>query len=249
MIKTILIDDEKNSLEVLELLLERNCPDVDIIASCTDGVDGIQKIRKLKPDLVFLDIEMPHKNGFDVLMETREIPYEVIFITAYDRFAVKAFKVSALDYLLKPIDHKELVAAIEKAKAKKGSASLDEKIKSLLEHLHPAQEKKSERVALPAGDTVRFTDPSEIIRCESDSNYTHVFLVDGKKITLTKTLKEVERILEGLGFFRVHQSHLINMQHIGQMLKNDGSVIMKDGSHIAISRKHREAFLASFRKL
>jgi two-component system LytT family response regulator len=248
MIKAIIIDDEKNALEVLEMQLNRFCKDVTVVAACDGGIKGIAAIKKHDPDLVFLDIEMPHKNGFDVLNETKGMNYDVIFTTAYDQFAIKAFKFSALDYLLKPVDILELQDAVEKVKNKKENGGLDEKIKTLFQQLQP--QKLTDKIALPVGDAMQFIQPDEIIRCESESNYTYIFLSNGKKITMAKTLKEVEENISGSPFFRVHQSHLVNMNHISRYMKGDNAyIIMKDGTQIGVSRNKKEAFLESFRKV
>lgn len=248
MINAVIIDDERNALEVLELQLAKYCPQVNVLAVANGGVAGIDAIRKYRPDLVFLDIEMPHKNGFDVLNETTEFRYKVIFTTAYDQFAIKAFKFSAIDYLLKPIDIRELQQAVEKTLVREETGSLDEKLQILINQLKaPA---KPERIALPVGDAMQFFHTDEILRCESDSNYTHIFLVNGKKITVAKTLKEVEESLLGSDFYRIHQSHLVNMTHISKVVKGEGGyVMMKDGTTLTISRNKKEAFLESFRKL
>ncbi|MBL0145866.1 MAG: response regulator [Chitinophagaceae bacterium] len=174
MINAIIIDDEKNALEVLEMQLNQYCENVHIVAKANGGIKGIEAIKKYSPDLVFLDIEMPHKNGFDVLTETKQYNYDVIFTTAYDQFAIKAFKYSAIDYLLKPIDIIELQQAVDKIKNKQGGNSLDEKIKALFYQLQTPQ-KLTNKIALPIGDSMQFMEPDEIIRCESDSNYTHIF--------------------------------------------------------------------------
>ncbi len=247
MIHAVLIDDERNALEVLEMQINGFCEGVEIVAKCDSGEKGVAAIKKHRPDIVFLDIEMPHKNGFDVLKETADINYDIIFTTAYNQFAIKAFKVSALDYLLKPIDINELREAVEKAKNKKGTVNLEQKLKTLIQSLHPATTSK---IALPAGDAMQLVEPTEIIRCESDSNYTHIFLSSGKKITTAKTLKEVEETLNGLSFCRIHQSHLVNMNHITKVIKGDGGyVVMSDGTNITISRNKKEAFMESFRKI
>ncbi len=248
MIKAIIIDDEKNALEVLEMQLTQYCKNVQVIATANGGAKGIEAIKKLNPDLVFLDIEMPHKNGFDVLAETNQFNYKVIFTTAYDQFAIKAFKFSAIDYLLKPIDILELQQAVEKA-TDKSDINLEEKIKLLFNQLQTPQ-KLTNKIALPIGDSMQLMEPDEIVRCESDSNYTHIFLSSGKKITVAKTLKEVEENMEGNPFFRVHQSHLINMNHVSKYMKGDGAyVIMKDGTNITISRNKKEAFMETFRRV
>ena len=248
MIKAVIIDDEKNALEVLELQLANYCPQVQVLAVANGGVAGIEAIRTYKPDLVFLDIEMPHKNGFDVLSETKEIRYNVIFTTAYDQFAIKAFKFSAIDYLLKPIDIRELQQAVEKAAVKEERESFNEKMQVLLSQLQSAA--RPERIALPVGEAMQFFHTDEILRCESDSNYTHISLTNGKKITVAKTLKEVEESLRGTDRYRIHQSHLVNMNHISKVVKGEGGyVVMKDGTTLTISRNKKEAFLESFRKL
>jgi two-component system LytT family response regulator len=250
MLKAIIIDDEKNALEVLEMQLTEYCKEVNILAKCESGEKGIAAIKKHNPDLVFLDIEMPHKNGFDVLKETSQFNYDVIFTTAYDQFAIKAFKFSAIDYLLKPIDIIELQNAVEKVKNKNDSSTLDDKIQQLFSQLENKSSKITNRIALPIGDSMQFMEPNEIIRCESESNYTHIFLTNGKKITLAKTLKEVEENIEGNPFYRIHQSHLINMNHVNKYIKGDGAyVIMQDGTTITISRNKKEAFMETFRKL
>jgi two-component system LytT family response regulator len=250
MIHAIIIDDEKNALEVLEMQISRFCEGIQVLATCDGGAKGIAAIKKHHPDLVFLDIEMPHKNGFDVLQETRNQNYEVIFTTAYDQFAIKAFKFSAIDYLLKPVDITELQQAVEKVKNKKQPPNLHDKINTLMQQLKPAAQKLISRIALPIGDAMQFVEPDEIILCESSSNYTHIFLANGKKITLAKTLKEVEENINGTPFFRIHQSYLVNMNHISKYVKGDNAfVIMKDGSQIGISRNRKEAFMESFRKI
>ena len=248
MIQALIIDDEKNAIEVLELQLSRYCKQVQVLATAQGGVQGIELIRKYQPDLVFLDIEMPHKNGFDVLNETKDCRYKVIFTTAYDQFAIRAFKFSAVDYLLKPIDIRELQEAVEKAAIKDEQGSLDEKLQVLISQLQAPV--RQERIALPVADGMQFFHTDEILRCESDSNYTHISLTNGKKITIAKTLKEVEESLRGVDFYRIHQSHLVNMNHISKVVKGEGGyVVMKDGTTITISRNKKEAFLESFRKI
>ncbi|MFZ1530487.1 MAG: LytTR family DNA-binding domain-containing protein [Ferruginibacter sp.] len=250
MLRAVLIDDENNALEVLQMQLQQFCKNVEVIECCNGGEKGIAAIKKLRPELVFLDIEMPHKNGFDVLKETAGFNYEVIFTTAYDQFAIKAFKHSAVDYLLKPIDILELQEAVEKAARKTGGAHLEEKLKILLQQLEPGTAKSNNRIALPVGDGMQFFDMNEISRCESESNYTHIYLTNGKKHTIAKTLKDVEEALGGHDFFRVHQSHLVNMNHISKYVRGDsGYVVMNDGTNIALSRSRKEAFLETFKKL
>jgi two-component system, LytTR family, response regulator len=250
MIRTILIDDEVNALDVLEMQLNSYCKGISIVEKCDGGEKGIAAIIKHQPDLVFLDIEMPRKNGFDVLSETRGLHYDVVFTTAYDQFAVKAFKYAALDYLLKPVDILELQAAVEKAGLKKDKAGIENKIKVLFEQFSQSQKPSPQRIALPVGDAMQLFAPDDIIRCESDSNYTYIWLTGGKKLLLAKTLKEIEETLKGLSFFRVHQSHLVNMNHISKVIKGEGSYLtMTDGAGIPVSRNKKEAFMEMLRRV
>jgi len=248
MIKAVIIDDEKNALEVLEMQLNQFCKEVTVLATCNGGKEGVKAIKELQPDLVFLDIEMPHINGFDVLEQTKELNYKVIFTTAYDQFAIKAFKFSAIDYLLKPIDIVDLQNAVEKAKRETNTYSLEDKIKLLVNQYYP--QKNRQKVALPVGNMLEFFDVDEIVRVESDSNYSHIFLANQKKITLSKTLKDVEENIKGEPFFRVHQSHLINTNHVEKAVKGENAyVVMKDGTTITVSRNRKEEFFELFRRI
>lgn len=249
MITAIVIDDEQNALETLNLQIRRYCPDVEVLELCDNGKKGIEVIKRLQPDLVFLDIEMPHVNGFEVLQATSQYTYHVVFTTAYDQFAIKAIKYSVLDYLLKPIDILELQAAVSKAMLAKRDDTLEAKMGRLMQALQNGIQ-PVQKIALPVADSIQLFDAAEILRCESESNYTHIFLVSGKKITTSKTLKDVEQKLTGLNFFRVHQSHLINTIHISKVTKDEtSSCIMTDGMSIPISRNKRDAFMEIFRRL
>ncbi len=249
MLTAVIIDDEQHALEVLQLQLAQYCKEVTVLATCAGGEKGIAAIQKFNPGLVFLDIEMPHVNGFDVLKATSQFNFDVIFTTAYDQFAIQAFKYSALDYLLKPIDITELQAAVRKAAKKQDRLPLDEKLQLLFRQLKTEPGRK-ERIAIHVGDALQFFDAHEIVRCESESNYTHLFLTSGKKITVARTLKDVEESLGGDPFCRVHQSHLININHVSKVMKGEGAyIVMRDGVQVAISRNRKDAFLDSFRKI
>jgi two-component system LytT family response regulator len=246
--KAILVDDEKNALEMLEWMLQKNCPEVEIIAMCDSPLEGLEKIKTLKPDVIFLDIEMPQLNGFDLLERLGKHESDVIFTTAYNQFAIKAFKVCALDYLLKPIDPEDLKVAVQKAQTKKNKVSA-EQLEMLLSYMKP-EKPKSKRVALTASDHLIFVETEKIIYCESDSNYTIFFLADGQKIIVSKTLKDVEEILEGSDFFRVHASYLINMKHVSKFTRGDGGyVVMSNNQHITVSRKKKDEFFEMFSKI
>lgn len=244
----ILVDDEKNALEMLEWMLQKNCPEIEILAMCDSALEGLEKIKSLKPDLVFLDIEMPQLNGFDLLDRLGKHSSDVIFTTAYNQFAIKAFKVCALDYLLKPIDPDDLKLAVQKAATKKNKMS-QEQLDLLLSYMKP-EKPKSKRIALTASDHLIFVETEKIVYCESDSNYTIFFLSDGQKVIVSKTLKDVEEILDGSDFFRVHASYLINMKHVSKFTRGDGGyVVMSNNQHITVSRKKKDEFFEMFSKI
>jgi two-component system, LytTR family, response regulator len=242
MIRTIIIDDEKNALEVLEMQIHEYCKNLEIVAMANGGQAGIEAIRKFNPDLVFLDIEMPQKNGFDVLKETEDYTYKVILTTAYNQFAIKAFKFSALDYLLKPIDAIELQNAVAKVEEQKSVKDLEDK---LFKFISKYQNGTKDFIMLPVSDGMQVFKSADIIRCESDGNYTQVYLTSEKRILIAKTLKDIQELLEGLDFIRVHQSHLINMNHIGE----GAYVVMSDGVSVSVSRNKKDHFFDQFRKL
>ena len=249
--KAILIDDEHDALEMLEWIIKKQTPEVEIIALCNSALDGLEKINALKPDLVFLDIEMPQLNGFDLLERLGKYDFEVIFTTAYNQFAIKALKICALDYLLKPVDGEELKATIRKAVSRKQKNS-SEQLEMLMNYFKP-EKPKLRRVALTAADHLIFVDTNDIIYCESDSNYTSFYLKkDDKveKVVISKTLKDVEEILEGADFFRIHASFLINMKHVSKFTRGDGGyVVMSNNQHITVSRKKKDEFFEMFSKL
>jgi two-component system LytT family response regulator len=246
MIRALIIDDEKNARDVLRMQLTQYCPGVEIAGLAAGGEEGIAMIRHLRPDLVFLDIEMPKVNGFDVLQATSPLAYQVIFTTAYDQFAVRAFKYSALDYLLKPIDIEELRSAVDRVHPK-APADLESRIEKLYQALQNQQPMK-DRISIASGEGFEIVRHSDIVRCESDSNYTDVILSGGRRIKLTKTLKDVEETLPPKTFYRIHHSHLINIDHISRFFKTDGGyVVMSDGHQINISRQRKDAFFELMR--
>jgi two-component system, LytTR family, response regulator len=247
--KAILIDDENNALEVLEMQIKNYCNSIHIIDKANTAQKGIDLIKKHKPDVVFLDIEMPYKNGFDVLNETIDYNYYVIFTTAYDQFAIKAFKYAAIDYLLKPIDIVELQQATEKLNKFTETNDIRNKVEALFSQLKN-NKTGQEKIALPIGDVLEFFDSDEILRFESESNYTHAYLHNGKKVTLAKTLKEIEETINSKPFFRVHQSFYINTNYIEKFYKGESAyIIMKDKVQISVSRAKKEEFMATFKKL
>lgn len=247
MIRAIIIDDETNCVETLSILLKMHCPEVTVLQTCNSGEEGLKAIAEHNPDLVFLDIEMPRMNGFEMLKKLEQICFQVIFTTAYSQFAIKAFKFGALDYLLKPIDPTDLQAAIARVKSMSNKGSIKEQLEVVLQSLQP--EAKTQRIALSTGDGMIFVNTDEIMYCQADSNYTHVKLVKGEKHLLAKSLKEFEDVLAGKKFYRIHNSFLINLDQIKKFVRGDGGyIIMNDGAEITIARSRREEFFALFDK-
>jgi two-component system LytT family response regulator len=248
MIRAILIDDEKNSLEMMEWLLATYCPEVSVAAMCQSAKEGIERIQALRPDVVFLDIEMPNMNGFDLLEQFDKLTFDVVFCTAYDQFAIKAFKYSALNYLLKPVDPDDLKETVRRIHERK-AAPTREQIDLLLQGLHPTPKPVASRIALTTSDGMIFVPTHEILYCEADSNYTTVVLASGKKMVVARVLKEIDEALAGPDFFRIHHSFLVNINHIQKFVRGDGGyVVMPDGASISISRSRRQAFMELFSK-
>jgi len=248
MISCILIDDEADSLEVMEMLLKTYCPQVKIEAVCNSAENGIAAIKQYRPDVVFLDIEMPNMNGFDMLEKFDELFFDVVFITAYQQFAIKAFRYSALNYLLKPVDSDDLVKTIERVEKKK-SPPMKEQMEMLMQQMRSSEKQTVPRIALTTSDGMLFVMTSDIIFCESDSNYTKVILKDGRKILVSKPMKEIDETLSGPDFYRIHNSYLINLNHIKKYVRGEGGyVIMADGSNVSISRTKKQEFVDLFSK-
>lgn len=245
MVKALLVDDEKHCLETLSWQLSKFCPQVEIVGACDSAEKALEVLRREEIELTFLDIEMPVMNGFELLQQCKPIRFEIIFTTAYDMFAVKAFKFSALDYLLKPIDKDELIQAVEKAINRKQPVlqeQLNILFQNLYQHHHP-----SYKIALPTMEGLEFVEAKDIIHCQSDGNYTHIFLTDGSKYLISRTLKETEELLAGLNFLRVHHSHTINLDHIKKYVKGDGGyLIMSNNATINVSRSRKEELLKMF---
>jgi two-component system LytT family response regulator len=245
-IRALLVDDEKHCLETLTWQLEKFCPEIEIVDVCESAEKALEILDNQKIDLVFLDIEMPHMNGFELLQRLKSIPFEVIFTTAYDMFAVKAFKFSALDYLLKPIDRDELVQAVAKVNDKKKQSILPEQLDILFQNLYNRKQ-TSQKIALPTMNGLEFVIADDIVHCQSEGNYTHIFLKDNARYLICRTLKETEELLSGHNFFRVHHSHTINLNHIKKYVKGDGGyVIMSNDSSVNVSRSRKEELLRIF---
>jgi two-component system LytT family response regulator len=242
MINAVIIDDEKNNISNLEGLLKKHCPQIEVKATATNADAGIEIILKHNPDLVFLDIQMPGKNGFEMLQDLPDHDLEVIFVTAFDNYGIQAVKFSALDYLLKPVNIKDLKAAVEKMMEKSSKKKQNLQLENLLELLQHKEQINEHRIALSTAKETRFINPAQIIRCESSNTYTHFYLADGQKIIVSRPIFEFEELLEDYGFIRSHQSHLVNKAFIKSWTKEDGDqLLLTDHSLIPISRNKKES--------
>jgi len=241
MIKAVIVDDSPEARQSLSADLEKYCPDVHLAAEAGSMKEGLKVLREINPDVVFLDIQLGDGDGFSLLEQLGETTSKIIFTTGLDSHGIRAIKFSALDYLLKPVDPDELVSAVEKLKEEKNKRSVSENIRLLAEQIRPSALKNVQRLALNSADRVHVVNLDDIIRCESERNYTTFFLKDKKQIVVTKTLKEYEDLLEPNGFVRVHHSHLINLAHLKEFVKNDGGyALMDDSSHVPVSVRKRE---------
>ena len=243
MIRAIIIEDEKKSRETLLGLLQKYCFSVEIVAQAEGYREGIKLVRKYKPDVIFLDIQMPDGSGFRLLEELKDMEFEVIFTTAFDQFAIKAIKYSALDYLLKPIVPQELVDAVNKLKVKKANTEKRKNIETLLDNIKSPEE-DPHKIILSTVEKIHVIDVDDILRCESDNYYTYFYFINGDKLLISKTLKENEELLSHHSFIRPHKSHLINVKYIKSFIRQDGGyIIMTDGSKVPVSRRKREKIL------
>ncbi|PSL49378.1 LytTR family two component transcriptional regulator [Chitinophaga niastensis] len=241
--RAIIVDDEKHSRDVLRIMLEKYCPHVSVQAACSNGTSALEAIIKQQPELLFLDVEMPGLDGFQVLEACTNHSFAVIFTTAYDHYALKAIHHSALDYLLKPIDGKELMEAVEKAGTQSVSNSAA-KVEDLLQYLY-LQLHQDERLAFPTIDGLRMVSVKDIIYCESTATKTTIHLqMQEKPVLVCRNMKEMEELLCNKGFFRVHNSFLINLSFMDKYIKGDGGeIIMCDGYSVPVSREKKQDFL------
>ena len=246
MIEAVLVDDEMHGLRTLEILLAEYCPEVKVVEKCSSAMKALEAIEKLKPGLVFLDIEMPVMNGFELLEQFDEIPFSVIFTTSYDQYAIKAIRFSALDYLLKPVDPKELITAIRKIKKQK-SAPSNEQLEMLVNQLQN-KEGRLTKIAVPTSEGYELIPSDEILYCEASDNYTHLFVKGGAKITASRTLKEMEEQLAAhSNFLRVHHSYIVNLNEVVKYIRGDGGyLVMTNSSTVNVSRSRKETLLKYF---
>ena len=240
MLKALIIDDEENARLSLVTLLKAYCEGVEVVAQCPNVPEGVIAIHKYEPDLVFLDIEMPEYNGFELFAFFKEIQFEVVFVTAYSQYAIRAFEVSALDYLLKPVEIEGLQAAVAKAKQKLNRPNLSQRL-SLMQEAYTGQE--LQKIALPVSDGLLFVEIKNIVLLEADRVYTHVCMTDGSKLLISKPMKVFEQMLDNhSSIFRPHRSYLINLAHMHKYLRGDALILMDNGQTVSLSRERKADF-------
>lgn len=248
-LKTILIDDEPRGLSSMQKLLEINCPEAAIIGSYTNPDEAIEMIRSMEPDLIFLDIAMPVKNGFDLLKEIKDIRFEVIFVTAHNQFMIEAFHFSALDYLLKPVEDNLLVDAVNRAKKRILEKSGNKNIETFLNNLTQKQSPQKMRLCIPSLKGFQVIELDDILYAESSGNYTNLYFLNKPMVCTSKPMHEYEKLLEDAGFVRIHKSILVNLLHVKEYLRGEGgSVILSNGHEVEVARRKKDIFLSRMKE-
>jgi two-component system, LytTR family, response regulator len=243
MIRSIIVDDELKSRESLKILIRDFCKDVSVESMCQNVAEAVQQINEIKPDLIFLDIQLQRETGFDLLTRFNSVDFEVIFTTAYSEYAIRAFKFSAIDYLLKPIDIEDLRDAVAKVHKKKESDTLSQRLHELIHNLKSGS-RETYKLALPTADGLVFVRISDILYCEASSNYTEITMTDNKKYLVSRTLKEYDEMLSDQNFFRIHHSYLINLNGVKKYVRGEGGyVIMTNEKTLDVSKRKRDGFL------
>jgi two-component system LytT family response regulator len=243
MIRSIIIDDEQHCVRSLLSDLQQHCPSIEVADTCLSAKEGIMAIKKLNPDLVFLDVEMPWMNGFEMLEVLGDVNFSIIFTTAHDEFAAKAFRISAVDYLLKPIDANDLKAAVMKVEKKMDEGSSIQHISNLLRNMR--QSSAEQKIALPQREGYEFVDVSSILYCNAEGAYTKIFIDRKKTMLISRTLGDVEELLPPEIFQRIHHSILVNVTYISQFLRTDGGyVVLKNGEKLSVSKAKKEMLMA-----
>ncbi len=244
--RAIIVDDERNNIENLTALLKNHCPQVSVEASAISAEEGKTMIQELQPDLVFLDIQMPGQNGFDLLKSLANYAFEVIFVTAYDKYGIQAIRFSAIDYLLKPIDKDELKVAVNRAGEKISQKSRNHQLENLMKMMQHSQQRSDHRIALPSAKEIRFVKTTQVIRCEAENNYTIFYLNSSEKIVVSRPMFEYDELLADYGFIRCHNSHLVNRTFVKSLIKEDsGYLLLEDGTQIPVSRMKKDIVKAA----
>ena len=243
-LKTVIVDDEPDAVNFISSIIAEYCPSLEVVGKAHNVIEGEQVIKESKPDLVFLDVEMPNGTGFDLLTQFPEKDFDVVFITAFNHYAIKAIKFSAVDYILKPININEFIEAVNRVSLKRSDKSTrnQENFRILMENLRTAL---PSRLAIPTADGMEYLNPKDIIRIEADRSYSWVYIANNRKVLVSKHLKEFQDLLnDHRHFFRAHNSHLINLKFVRKYIRREGGYIeMHDGSQIPISRTRKDLFL------
>ncbi len=247
-LKTIIVDDELDAVNFIRSIIEEYCPKLEVVGTGHSAKEGSKLIINKTPDLVFLDVEMPHGSGFDLLANFPDKTFDVIFITAFNHYAIQAIKFSAVDYILKPININEFISAVDKVLDKKASNDYrNANFKTLLENVRSTLPSK---LAIPTSNGMEYLNTKEIIRVEADRSYSWFYLKDHRKILVSRNLKEYQELLTDRNFFRTHNSHLINLEYVKKYIRSEGGAIeLIDGSQVPISRGKRDLFLLQMAKL
>jgi two-component system LytT family response regulator len=239
--KAVIVDDELSGIEVLEYALKRHCPEIEIMQTFSSSVEALDKIPNIAPDVLFVDVEMPQLNGFELVEQLASLNMQVIFTTAYNEFALKAFRVSALDYLLKPVDVDELKAAVSKLKS--FNKTDNQAMEALMDYIK--SQKQLNKISISTEKGIHFIDAEEVLYCLSTGPYTVFYLKGGQELVCSKSIGEYEKMLEEKGFYRIHNSSLINVEHLKRFVRTDGGYVeMSDGKTLTVSRRKKDEFLS-----
>jgi two-component system LytT family response regulator len=243
-LRVVIVDDEPDAVKLLQMQVEQHCPQVTVVGSFTSSTAALQGIKELQPHLLFLDVEMPVMNGFELLERLYPQTFSIVFVTAYNQFALKAFKFNALDFIVKPVDTQELIQAVAKAErqVKPTSDQLSQLQKSL-------RGEPITKIAIPGQSGVTFIDLNDIVYAEASNNYSKIIITDGRNFLISKTLKDVQEVLEEEHFLRVHRQYIINLNHVKQLNRNEGILTMDNGDPIPIARAQKERLVERYRWL
>jgi len=244
MIRTILVDDEPRGLNTLNKLLQEYCPQIKIVAACMDADSAKEKISSLEPQLVFLDISLPGKTSFDLLAELDTVNFEIIFVTAHNNYMLQAFRYSAVDYLMKPIDEDLLVDAVTRAAKRIALDTINNNVTTLLHNLHKEQAPREMKICIPSLKGFLVVEIKNILFCEASGSYTNFYLADNQVLCTAKTMHEYETLLADAGFVRIHKSYLVNLRHVKEYVRGEGgSVILSNSKEVEVSRRKKDSFI------
>jgi two-component system LytT family response regulator len=249
-IKVILVDDEPRGLNILERMLELHCPELFVAASCTNADQAIEKIRSIQPELLFLDIAMPVKTGFDLLNELQDFSFEIIFVTAYNQYMIEAFHFSAVDYLLKPVNDLHLVNAVKRARKRIEEKIKHKNIETLLYNLEQKNSPQNMRLCVSSIKGFQIVEVKDILYFEASGNYSNFHFTNHQLVCTSRTMIEYEGLLEDAGFARIHKSYLVNLLHVKEYIRGEGgSVILTNGVELEVARRKKDAFLEKMKKV